>query len=67
MKTKNRYSKRNLSRRTRKHFNKRGGKKWQTAIKAAQNTLKKTGSLKKAQLALKRQALFNARKLFGSI
>jgi hypothetical protein len=51
--------------RTRK--NKRGGKKWQTAIEAAKATLKKTGSLSKAKVALNKQAMFNARKLFGSI
>ena len=67
MKTKNRYNKRNRKSGTRKRSNKRGSKKWESAIKVAQNTLKKTGSLEKAQLALKRQALFNARKLFGSI
>lgn len=65
MKTKNRRNK--YRRRTQKKYNKRGGKKWTTAITAAQNTLKKTGSLKKANLALKKQALFNARKLFGSV
>jgi len=50
--------------RTRKQ---RGGKKWKTAIDAAQDTLKKTGSLKKAKASLRSQALLNARKLFGSI
>ena len=50
--------------RTRKQ---RGGKKWKTAIDAAQATLKKTGSLKKARASLRSQALSNARKLFGSI
>lgn len=65
MKTKHR---RKYKHRTQKKFHKIGGKKkWQTAIKAAQDTLKKTGSLKKANLALKKQALFNARKLFGSV
>jgi hypothetical protein len=42
-------------------------KKWITALEAAQKTLLTTGSLSKAQLALKKQALFNARKLFGSV
>ena len=65
MKTKNRRSKRRRG--TQKKYNKRGGKKWTTAITAAQKTLKKTGSLAKANLVLKKQALFNARKLFGSI
>jgi hypothetical protein len=43
------------------------GKKWTTAIDAAKGTLKKTGSLKAANSTLKKQALSNARKLFGSI
>lgn len=55
----------NKKNRTRR--NKKGGKKWQTAVEAAQATLKKTGSLAKAKLALNKQAMFNARKLFGSI
>lgn len=65
MKTKNRRNKYRC--RTQKKYNKRGGKKWTTAISAAQNALKKTGSLEKANLVLKKQALFNARKLFGSV
>lgn len=52
-------------RKTRKIYH--GGKKWTTAIEAAQKTLSKTGSLKQAQKALKLQALSNARKLFGSV
>jgi len=56
------YTRKNKSRK-----NMRGGKKWKTAIEAAKSTLKKTGSLEKAKLALDKQALFNARKLFGSI
>jgi hypothetical protein len=51
----------------RRKNNKKGGKKWQTAIQAAQATLNKTGSLDKAKIALNKQALINARKLFGSI
>ena len=42
-------------------------KKWTTAIDAAQATLKKTGSLSKARMALRNQAAQNARRLFGSI
>ena len=42
-------------------------KKWITAVDAAQKTLKKTGSLSKARMALRIQAARNARKLFGSI
>jgi len=43
------------------------GKKWTTAIDAASRTLEKTGSITAAQQVLKKQALFNARKMFGSI
>ena len=43
------------------------GKKWTTAIAAAQKTLSKTGSLQAAKNTLKRQALTNARKLFGAV
>jgi len=43
------------------------GKKWVTAIEAAKSTLKKTGSLLAARKSLKKQALYNARKLFGTI
>ena len=43
------------------------GKRWVTAIHAAKKTLNTTGSLKKANIALKKQALLNARKLFGSV
>ena len=62
-------SKRN---RTRKHGGKknktmRKGKKWTTALTAANKTLTKTGSIQKAKVALKAQALSNARLLFGSV
>jgi hypothetical protein len=43
------------------------GKKWITAIDAASKTLKKTGSITKAKKVLRKQALTNARKLFGSV
>ena len=43
------------------------GKKWVTAIDAATRTLKNTGSIIAAKKSLKKQALINARKLFGSI
>jgi hypothetical protein len=43
------------------------GKKWTTAIEVAQKTLSKTGSLIAARKSLKKRALTNARKLFGSI
>ena len=43
------------------------GKRWQSAIDAAQKTLTKTGSLNKARAVLRQQALYNARRLFGAI
>ena len=43
------------------------GKKWVTAIDAASKTLEKTGSISAAKKSLKKQALFNARKLFGAV
>lgn len=43
------------------------GKKWTTAIEAAHSTLNKTGSITAARKSLRKQALSNARKLFGSI
>lgn len=45
----------------------RTGKKWTTAIAAAQKTLSRTGSITAAKSSLRKQALINARKLFGSI
>jgi hypothetical protein len=55
-------------RNTRKHCGgKKSGKKWVTAIDAAQKTLNKTGSIDAARKTLRKQALTNARKLFGSI
>jgi hypothetical protein len=53
--------------RTRKLAGGKSGKKWTTAIEAAQKTLHKTGSIQSARKTLKKQALTNARKLFGSI
>jgi len=52
---------------TYKKYGGKTGKKWVTAIEAAQTTLKKTGSYEAAKKSLKKQALTNARKLFGSI
>ena len=67
----NRMSRKNYNKHTRKHGGKNGGKKkskkWTTAIDAAQDTLKKTGSLNKAKASLRSQALSNARKLFGTV
>jgi hypothetical protein len=45
----------------------KSSKKWITAIEAAQKSLEKTGSVSKANKALKEQALLNARKIFGSV
>jgi hypothetical protein len=53
--------------RTRRMKGGKAGKKWVTAIDAASATLKKTGSISAAKNSLKKQALFNARKLFGSV
>jgi len=64
---------------TRRRSMKRGGKKNKTsknktnkkskkivgAIESAEKSFKKTGSLNKARLAFRAQALANARKLFG--
>jgi hypothetical protein len=62
----NRMSRKRQNKRTRKHGGKKG-KKWTTAIDAAQRTLEKTGSLSKAKASLRSQALANARKLFGTV
>lgn len=52
---------------TYKNYGGKPGKKWTTAISAAQKTLKKTGSYEAAKKRLRKQALINARKLFGSV
>lgn len=52
---------------TYKRYGGKPGKKWVTAIDAAQKTLHKTGSLSSAKKTLKKQALTNARRLFGSV
>jgi len=61
------HSRRNKSRKMRGGKKPKTGKKWVTAINAASKTLKHTGSLSAAKKSLKKQALYNARKLFGSI
>jgi hypothetical protein len=58
---------RTRSRRMRGGKKSKTGKKWVTAIDAASKTLEKTGSITAAKESLKKQALFNARKLFGSV
>lgn len=60
-------TRRNRVSRKRRTLKKRTGKKWTTAIDAATKVLKKTGSIEAAKESLRKQALFNARKLFGSI
>jgi hypothetical protein len=57
----------NKTRRMRGGKKNKTGKKWTTAIEAASATLEKTGSISAAKKSLKRQALYNARKLFGSV
>lgn len=63
----NKIIRRNKTKRIRGGGHAKTGKKWVTAIDAASRTLKKTGSITAAKNSLKKQALFNARKLFGSI
>ena len=58
---------RTRSRRMRGGKKSKTGKKWVTAIDAASRTLEQTGSIVAAKQSLKKQALFNARKLFGSV
>jgi hypothetical protein len=65
MRTRRHRSRKNKTRRM--SGGKKSGKKWITAVEAAQKTLDKTGSLQAAKKTLKKQALTNARKLFGSI
>lgn len=69
MRTRRNYSikKRSSRKMNRKLAGGKTGKKWTTAIEAAQKTLSKTGSIIAAKQTLKKQALTNARKLFGSI
>jgi hypothetical protein len=45
----------------------RSGRKWVTAIEAASKTLTNTGSIVAARQSLRKQALYNARKMFGSV
>lgn len=63
----NRFSRNNRTRKMAGGKKSMAGKKWITAIDAASKTLEKTGSIKAAKKSLKKQALFNARKLFGSV
>lgn len=61
------FSRRNRTRKMRGGKKAKTGKKWVTAIDAASKTLEKTGSIAAAKKSLKKQALFNARKLFGAV
>ena len=67
MTTKSNKTRRNKTKHMRGGKKNKSGKQWTTAISAASKTLKKTGSLEKAKLSLRKQALSNARKLFGSV
>ena len=60
-------TKRNKTKNIRGGKKNNSGKKWTTAISAASKTLKETGSIEKAKQSLRKQALSNARKLFGSV
>jgi hypothetical protein len=67
MATRRNRTRKNRTRRIRRGKRSIPGKKWVTAIDAASRTLEKTGSIAAAKQSLKKQALFNARKLFGSV
>ena len=60
-----RYKRNNKRARTQKR--RKTGKKWVTAVTAADTVLRKTGSYDKARETLRIQALRNARRLFGSV
>ena len=60
-------SKRRMSRKMAGGKKNKSSKRWLTAIDAASKTLEKTGSITAAKEALRKQALSNARRLFGSI
>jgi hypothetical protein len=66
-KTKRNKIKRNKTKNMRGGKINKSGKQWTTAISAASKTLKETGSIVKAKQSLRKQALSNARKLFGSV
>jgi hypothetical protein len=67
MATKRNRQKKNKTRKMRGSKKTQSGKKWVTAIDAAQKTLDRTGSITAARESLRKQALFNARRLFGSV
>jgi len=57
----------NKSRKQRRTLKTKTGKRWTSAISAASKTLTQTRSLTAARESLRRQALLNARKLFGAV
>ena len=57
----------NKSRKQRRTLRAKTGKRWTSAISAASQTLTKTKSLTAARESLRRQALSNARQLFGPV
>jgi len=67
MTTKRNKTKRNKTKKIRGGKKNKSGKQWTTAISAAAKTLQQTGSIEKARQSLRKQALANARKLFGSV
>jgi hypothetical protein len=58
---------RNKSRKQHRTLKTKTGKRWTSAISAASKTLTQTRSLTAARESLRRQALLNARKLFGAV
>jgi hypothetical protein len=60
-------TKRHKSSKKNKTLKMRSGRKWVTAIEAASKTLTNTGSIVAARKSLRKQALYNARKMFGSV
>lgn len=67
MKTRHNKIRKNIKSKTYKKYGGKPGKKWTTAISAAQKTLKTTRSYEAAKKSLRKQALVNAKKLFGSV
>lgn len=67
MRTRRSILRRNRTNKRRKPKQKKGGRRWITAIDAAQQTFSKTGSYSDAKSTLQRQALKNARKIFKKL
>ena len=66
-KTRHRKTKKHMSRKMIGGKKNKSSKRWLTAIDAASQTLEKTKSITAARESLRKQALVNARRLFGSI